>query len=61
MDGYRHPNDMAPIRNGAGQPQRRSQGQELPIPTVNEALPYTPFSSIVPFNPRRSTSLHSAS
>ncbi|KAK4494070.1 hypothetical protein PRZ48_014333 [Zasmidium cellare] len=30
-----------------GQPNQR----QLRVPTVNEALPYSPFSSIVPFNP----------
>ncbi|CAK1357996.1 unnamed protein product, partial [Cercospora beticola] len=28
-----------------------SHAGKLYIPTVREALPYTPFSSIVPFNP----------
>lgn len=47
------------LRNGHGQaaqqngypPETMSQMRKLRVPTVNEALPYSPFSSIVPFNP----------
>ncbi|KAI5362730.1 putative armadillo-like helical, sister chromatid cohesion domain, Scc2/Nipped-B family [Septoria linicola] len=35
----------------AAAPASTSQAGPLYIPTVQEALPYTPFSSIVPFNP----------
>ncbi|EME40833.1 hypothetical protein DOTSEDRAFT_82361 [Dothistroma septosporum NZE10] len=46
-------------QNGRGQaapsngyaPGTMSQMRKLRVPTVNEALPYSPFSSIVPFNP----------
>lgn len=35
---------------GRASPASTSQAGKLYIPTVREALPYTPFSSIVPFN-----------
>ncbi|KAM3424629.1 Sister chromatid cohesion protein [Cercospora zeina] len=37
--------------DGGRPPAATSQAGKLYIPTVREALPYTPFSSIVPFNP----------
>ena len=43
-------------KNGRGPPacdnnqQPGSSGGKLRMPTVHEALPYTPLSSIVPFN-----------
>ncbi|CAK4030403.1 sister chromatid cohesion mis4 [Lecanosticta acicola] len=51
MDGVRAPNQMASMGHGGPQTQSRPHGHDLRIPTVDEALPYTPFSSIVPFNP----------
>ena len=47
------------LQNGRGQAaptngyprETSSQMGKLRVPTVNEALPYSPFSSIVPFNP----------
>ncbi|UJO21186.1 uncharacterized protein CLAFUR5_10940 [Fulvia fulva] len=47
------------LQNGHGQAAQSnghprdpsSQMRKLRVPTVNEALPYSPFSSIVPFNP----------
>ena len=50
MISHQAPNGHWPHTNGF------SQGQKLRVPTVNEALPFSPFSSIVPFNPGETSS-----
>lgn len=55
MDPPPAPNGYGPRTNGLPPaPGPHSQASNLRIPTVNEALPYSPFSSIVPFNPGKS-------
>ncbi|KAK5131601.1 hypothetical protein LTR08_000788 [Meristemomyces frigidus] len=49
MNGYHIPNGEGARSNGVPAPAPRAGG--LRVPTVGEALPYTPFSSIVPFSP----------
>lgn len=57
MDPSQQPNGVRPHTNGVGQ-QDQSAGHETRLRTlsVREALPFTPFSSIVPFNPGKSAS-----
>jgi len=49
MDGSPRANGHLPEHDGVSTQARRAD--RLRIPTVHEALPFTPFSSIVPFNP----------
>lgn len=35
---------------GSGQQQASSSGTKMRMPTVHDALPFTPFSSIIPLN-----------
>jgi hypothetical protein len=50
MDNYTGmPNGHPPQANG--DPSPASRPRERRAPTVTEALPYTPFSSILPFSP----------
>ncbi|KAM0716029.1 hypothetical protein Q7P37_008543 [Cladosporium fusiforme] len=53
MQHPNHPNGYAPPTNGALSQARGMDDDQnwLRTPTVREALPFTPFSSIVPFNP----------
>ena len=50
MDGY-HAVNGAQMVNGVSRRQPVLPGNKLRVPTVHEALPYTPLSSIVPFAP----------
>lgn len=45
--------DMEP--NDRGPPGPSPQAGDMRIPTVHEALPFSPFSSIVPFDPGQSS------
>ena len=49
MNGYRVPNGEEAHSNDA--PPPAPPAVRFKVPTVGEALPYTPFSSIVPFSP----------
>lgn len=52
MQNQYHPNGHPPPTNGVpSQAQRTNDEAWIHAPTVHEALPFTPFSSIVPFNP----------
>lgn len=51
MNNSTAPNGQMPQTHGLAVDTERKPGSSaLRIPTVHEALPYTPFSSIVPFN-----------
>ncbi|KAK5121425.1 hypothetical protein LTR85_005257 [Meristemomyces frigidus] len=49
MNGQHIPNGPGARSNGVPAAAPRASG--LRVPTVGEALPYTPFSSIIPFSP----------
>lgn len=53
MNGQHIPNGQRAHSNGGPAPAPGAGGVRLP--TVNEALPYTPFSSIIPFSPGKPT------
>ena len=53
MNGQPQSNGNGPHANGLLPHGQHNGGYRAP--TVSEALPYTPFASITPFNPGRST------
>lgn len=52
MDGAMH-NGVGVHGTGKANGQPAETPPNLRIPTVHEALPYSPFSSIIPFSPGR--------
>ncbi|KAK5742872.1 Sister chromatid cohesion protein 2 [Elasticomyces elasticus] len=52
MNGQPHPSHVAGPSNGI--PASSSGGGGIRVPTVHEALPYTPFTSIIHFSPAES-------
>lgn len=50
MEGFHQANGV-PSGNDGSSVQHSGTGTKLRTPTVLEALPYTPLSSIVPFTP----------
>lgn len=49
---YNSGGNMPPTNGVSSQPHQGSADQQwMQTPTVSEALPFTPFSSIIPFNP----------